>query len=204
MRKLAACFIVFISFIAVPSALFADVIDQSGSQPPAEKITVIAELHELISTHTTYFRGGTLLISYPVSPKFSLGLGAEYSYVGFHFDNGYDLTHFKLMPVFIDSRITFSNGKKFVPFFRLSPGITFDSYIKQDDKKQPPTPPSSSPLPYQVKDTGLYVYAGAGGTYKINNYFGLIAEAGFKGYHMTFNNLDINPHGLVFGLGLAF
>jgi hypothetical protein len=208
MKNLVLFFIGIACLALISSTLSAQIHEETDSQERSKKIMVIAELHELISTHTTYFKGGNLVLSYPATRKVFIGLGTEYSYVNYHFDNGYDLTNFKLIPVFIDSRVKLLDGTKFVPFLRLSTGITFASYLKQDKKIHPPSPsppsPSSSPSPYQVNEKGLYLYTGMGFIYSINKYFGLVVEAGFTGYHMSLNNLDVNPHGLVFGLGLVF
>jgi hypothetical protein len=43
-----------------------------------------------------------------------------------------------------------------------------------------------------------------GCSYKISRFFTPFIEFGLKGFHMSLNNLDINPHGLVLALGLEF
>lgn len=161
-----------------------------------KKLRITTEALYLRTTHTTKFKGADVIGSYLLTPSLSVGFGVEYSYISFHFDNNYNLTHVNFYPVFLDSRLDVTKNTLFTPFLHLSTGITFAKYIKEniDDLGKF----------YHVSETGLYLYSGIGVSYKINSYISTFIELGFKGYHMSFHDLDVNPHGLAIRLGLNF
>ena len=171
---------------------------QIGKEKPHidKKIFATVELQNLNSTHGTNFKGADVVVSYQLSPSFSLGLGPEYSYTGYHFDNGYNLTKLKFLPVFADSKLDLSKGRTITPFLHLSTGISFANYYKEDV--------NALGTLYHVSESGLYAYSGFGVSCKLGNSISTFIETGFKGFHMSFNALDINPHGLTFRLGLKF
>lgn len=154
------------------------------------------EVQNLSSTHGTTFNGVDFVVSYPVLHSFSVGLGTEYSHTGYHFDNGWNLTNLKFVPVFIDSKLDLTKHTILTPFVHLSSGISFASYTKEDI--------NALGKFYPVSEKGLYLYSGIGLSFRISNYFATFIDLGFKGYHMSFNALDVNPHGLTFRFGLEF
>ena len=161
-----------------------------------KKIRITAEVQNLLSTHGTNFKGADVVGSYLLTPSLSLGLGIEYSYTSFHFDNNYNLTNLNFYPVFLDSKLDLTRNTLLTPFLHLSTGISFVNYIKEslDDLGKF----------YHVSETGLYLYSGIGISYKVNTNISTFIDMGFKGYHMSFQNLDVNPHGLNIRLGLNF
>lgn len=161
-----------------------------------QKIKIAMEVQSLSSTHGTTFNGVDFVVSYPVSPSFSVGLGTEYSHTGYHFDNGWNLTNLKFVPVFIDSKLDLTKHTILTPFVHLSTGISFANYTKEDINQLGKF--------YPVSEKGLYLYSGIGLSFRISNYFATFIDLGFKGYHMSFNALDVNPHGLTFRFGLEF
>jgi hypothetical protein len=48
------------------------------------------------------------------------------------------------------------------------------------------------------------MYGGYGFQFRINRELSTLLEIGFKGFHMSFNALDVNPHGLTAKAGLVF
>jgi hypothetical protein len=162
----------------------------------SKKIIFIPEFQNLHSTHTTNFNGGSLIIDYQYSKTLYFGIGAEFSLAKFHGDNGWNLTNLKFFPLFIDFKLKLTRNSVLVPFFHSSEGISFNSYNKEDA--------NSIGKPYNVAERGFYVYTGFGIIFRLSKYFEPIFDLGFKGYHMSFNNLDVNPHGLTMRLGLIF
>jgi hypothetical protein len=161
-----------------------------------QKIKITMEVQNLSSTHGTNFNGADLIVSYPLSPSFFVGLGTEYSHTGYHFDNGWNLTNLKFIPVFIDSKLNLTKNTILTPFVHLSSGISFASYTMEDI--------SALGKFYPVSEKGLYLYSGIGLSLKSSKYFATFIDLGFKGYHMSLNALDVNPHGLTLRLGLEF
>lgn len=163
--------------------------------PENKKYTIFVGIQDLYSTHDTNFKGVEVVENYHLSPKFLLGLGVEYSHCGYHFDNGFNLTNLRFVPVFIDSKMNLTHDKVFTPYLHLASGVSFANYNKQDALTLGPTS--------HISEEGLYLYSGAGITFKIKHLAMAYFDLGFKGYHMSFNDLDVNPHGLTFKLGIG-
>ena len=180
----------FISF-----TLSAQVQEEKDFQGQGDRVNLILGIQDLKSTHNTYFKGGSLIVNYAITPVFFLGLGAEYSYCPFHHDNTSDLSNLSFMPLFIDTRMSLRKDGKLIPYWRFSTGVSFATYTNKELDTQR--------NPYLVKDRGLYMLTAIGCSYKISRFFTPFIEIGLKGFHMSFDNLDINPHGLVLTLGLV-
>jgi len=161
-----------------------------------KKLFIVPEFHGLHTTHGSNFSGKSIILNYQYSKTFYFGLGAEFSLATFHGDNGWNLHNLKFIPVFLDFKLSVTKNKLLVPFFHTSEGISFNNYKKEADNYNGKS--------YNVSEKGLYVYAGIGVLFKIRKYLKPIIDIGFKGYHMSFNNLDVNPHGLTFRFGLMF
>ena len=161
-----------------------------------KKYFVLAEYQRLRSTHGSVFNGFNLVFSKKINTSNTVGLGLEYSWAPFHGDNGFNLFNLSFLPVFIDYRHYFFNDKKLNPFLVANFGYTFSGYEEEEDGK-----------PFtrnRIKEGGIYLAGGFGLSYKICSNLLLTANLGFKGFHNTFNNLDINPHGIVLRSGISY
>ncbi|HAH22236.1 MAG TPA: hypothetical protein DCL77_00430 [Prolixibacteraceae bacterium] len=170
----------------------------------------IAGYQDLKSTHQNHFRGFNVMAGYNFSPKLSLGIEVEDVFSLHHDDNGWKLSELRLIPVIVDARYLIGENKFIVPFVEVSTGITFLKYYKKVkvDAGSPDVTETDGPwffgLPFLVKETGLYTYFGAGTYFRISKHFMPFVGIGFKGYKMSFNGLDINPHGINFEIGCKF
>lgn len=198
---------IFIIFIfpnpldaSVPGNIFSSHLKDSTKKTDAtrynEKFKIVVGLQNLYSTHSTNFKGVGLVVSYLLSPVFAVGLGTEYSTCAYHFDNGWNLTNLRFLPVFLDARYDLKKKSFLTPFLHLSTGASFANYTKENI--------NALGKFYHVSEQGLYLYSGAGISFRLGNYISTFVELGFKGYHMSFNALDVNPHGLTFRFGLEF
>ena len=176
-----------------------------AQRPPVETIDrsiqpsrylITAEWQSLYSTHSNFFHGVSLLFQKQVSPAWRTGVGLEYSYSPYHDDNGWKLYHLKFLPLLADVQYRVVNKKKGDIFLQLTPGFSFISYDKAEE--------SSNWKPYPVHETGLYLYAGSGVHVNVAKNLQTVLGLGIKGFHMSFNNLDVNPHGLVGRAGLQY
>ena len=214
MKKLGLLFIWIFTILVCN----ADIIDNKSSEAKKEgkfdsiieKSFIIASYQNLRSTHVDHFTGFNVMAGYYVTPKFSLGIGVEDVYGQRHDDNGFKLSEMRLVPVIIDARYLIGENKFIVPFVELSTGITFLKYYKklQVPAGSPDITETDGPFffgpAFLVKEKGLYTYLGSGAYFKICKHFMPFIGIGFKGYNMTFNNLDINPHGLNYEIGVKF
>jgi hypothetical protein len=148
------------------------------------------------SSHGNNFTGLSFTVNYSVSRKVYIGLGTEFSYSPLHIDNGWRLSYLKFFPIYLDFKMNLKEYKRVWPFINLSAGISFVTYKKEDYFK-----PGN---PFRVSEKGLYVFSGTGCYIRITQKITSIIVLGFKGFHMSFNNLDVNPHGLTMRIGLMF
>ncbi len=166
-----------------------------GQQDPSiRRLHYRIEFQDLYTTHADHFRGASLIISKSLSPVFSLGISAEFSGAASHPDNGWNLYQLRFLPVCIDEQFKLSKQSKIYPVIHFAQGISFIRYLKET--------PALPGIKQFIKETGLYAYGGAGLVWQLSHRLSLLAEAGLKGFHLSTNNLDINPHGVVFRAGI--
>lgn len=162
--------------------------------PAPGKLQLIAEYQDLYTTHRDHFRGVSFIVAKAVSPWLRLGAGAEYSAHSYHFDNDWNLYHLHFIPVFVDEQLKLKNSRRLFPVIHLSEGLTYSSYQKEV---------IADPGRIQtIHEVGVYLYGGTGVTYRVSNKVGVSVEAGMKGFHNSFNDLDVNPHGITGRLGI--
>ncbi|WP_447642644.1 MULTISPECIES: hypothetical protein [Chitinophagaceae] len=152
-----------------------------------------AEYNYLYSTHSTKFRGPTLLADRDLNKHWAIGFGMGYNTCPYHPDNGYDLKDLKLIPVFASLQYTFNRNQLFDPYALFKTGITFMSY---DQKAE-----NANEQYERIHSKGWYTYLGGGSTVNLNHQLQLYINIGLIGYKMSFNDLDINPHGVAGNIG---
>jgi len=152
-------------------------------------------IDDLYSTHSTHFPGLSAGINRKVGKVWDLGISAGAAYTPSHPDNGWEIKHLLLIPVYVNQYLNFSREKRINPFLHLEEGITLSNYNRSDAVGTPF---------YHVREAGFYGYFGAGICSDNRKKIGCKMEAGLKGYKLSFNNLDINPHGFAMSLGLRY
>lgn len=150
----------------------------------------------LRSTHSDFFNGPSFKIDRNLPGHFKPGIGIGYAATDLHRDNGLILYRMKLLPIYGNVTYDFYSKSKFEPFAEVSAGISFVHYDQATDEDLVTT--------VRVKEEGLYLYGGFGLRYKASKHLSPYLAAGFKGYHNSFNDLDINPHGVTFQGGIRF
>lgn len=174
-------------------------LSKAQSQTKTDSVPVFsyAVAYEFLrSTHQDFFNGPSFKISRNLPGHLKPGLGIAYATDYEHHDNGLILYHLKLLPVYANLAYDLHNQSRIEPFAEASAGITFVRYDQGTDQHPHETVP--------VKEQGLYLYAGFGARFKIATHFSPYLAAGFKGYHNSTNDLDINPHGITFQGGFRF
>jgi len=181
--------------------------NKTNSNLLSRRINVSLELQKLNTTHDTHFSGFGSVLSYQLSPSYSVGLGVEYAHSGFHPDNGWDLTKLNFIPVFIDSKLNLTKTRKVTPFAHLSTGITFKNYQKVWSDNPSPEYAGRYKVPptgvYNISEEGWYMYTGIGTSFKINRKLSTTFDVGIKAFHMSRNPWQINPRGLTMKLGIT-
>ncbi|PZP43681.1 MAG: hypothetical protein DI598_15515 [Pseudopedobacter saltans] len=153
-----------------------------------------AEYNYLYSTHSTKFRGPSVYLDKELNKHWAIGLGAGYNTCAYHPDNGYDLKDLKLVPIFASLTYTFSHNRLLDPYALFKTGVSIMSYDQKEENDN---------NPYQkIHSTGWYTYLGGGSAINISKSLQAYLNIGLIGYKMSFNDLDINPHGVAGNIGL--
>lgn len=150
----------------------------------------------LRSTHGTIFYGPSLKLNHLYKNGWESGVGLEYAATPLHHDNGYVLSRLKFVPVYGNLKYNFKIGKKLKTFAESSLGISFNKYDIADGN----TPNNTK----KKEEKGFYLYDGGGIKYSLVKGIIVFSGIGFKGYKMSKNDMDVNPHGLSFLLGCTF
>lgn len=157
-------------------------------------LVLIGEMQHVHTTHHGSIFGGSIVAGKFISRSAMVGLGMELSYKDKirTYDINFDIHSFRPIPVFADFRVLLSSGKV-IPYIELAPGVAFIHYLKNEFSKGE----------HFVWQTGFYAYAGTGLIYKISNKISASGAIGVKGYHISSNVYEVNPHGLTYRFGVV-
>lgn len=184
-------FLIYLFFIAMP--FLANAQQQSNG---VGKFSVSPAFELLRSTHSNLFYAPSVKVNYLFKNGWEPGIGIEYSTTPIHHDNEFVLYKLKFIPVYGNLKYNFRTTKKIKPYAEASVGISFNNYDIAAD--------ASPNVTNKVSEDGLYIYTGFGTKYSLTPRFNTFVAVGFKGYKMSTNDLDINPHGFSFTLGFTF
>ena len=156
---------------------------------------VIGDIQALRSTHDNYFLGGSIMVARPFSRTVELGIGVEVSHARYHPDNGWQLHHLYFIPLFVATRFNLVRKRKTTVYLQTDQGVSLAHYQKQDGKV--------SQIPYGVTEYGYYGYAGGSIRWQVIRHVLIQVETGMKSFHLSTNELTVNPHGLTLRLGVV-
>ncbi|GAB3432639.1 hypothetical protein [Niabella aquatica] len=159
------------------------------------KHSLTFNLDDLYSTHGDHFPGATIEISRPLSDRIDVSIATGFAYTPTHPDNGWEINNLLLIPTYLSQYIRLTRQRPVHFFVHLSQGLTILNYNKSDVPGQPF---------YHIREGGFYGYAGVGVLINIKNRISGKVEAGLKSYKLSFDDLDINPHGMAMSLGLTY
>ncbi|ANH81478.1 hypothetical protein A8C56_11235 [Niabella ginsenosidivorans] len=153
-------------------------------------------IENLYSTHGNSFPGLSAAYHQGLGSKWELGAGMEYSNASTHNDNRWNLYHLYFFPFYFSEYYKCPAPGNWVPNLHLQEGLGFINYYKEF-QDHPGTR-------YYINEHGFNGFAGIDTHYYFSVLSGVFAEAGLKGFHLSFNNLDVNPHGLTAKLGYVY
>ena len=145
------------------------------------------------STHGNLFKSGSFCVSKMMSKRYEAGIGIETAFTSKHHDNGFVLYKLKFIPLFANLKYHFNKVNKFNFYAESSLGLSINRYHRASD--------NSPNMKIRIMEKGVFAYLGGGVRYPISKKINLVTGVGIKGYKMSFNVLDINPHGLSGMLG---
>lgn len=150
----------------------------------------------LYSTHGTKYRGFGINVETSLSNRSQVGLGIERIYCPYHYDNGLNLSNLHLVPIYAMIRYNIFISRWLQPYFKVAIGVTFMGYEEQKAH--------TAEVVVKRSTTGVYNYGGLGTTIVLKKGIDFFIDMGMVGYKMSWNALDINPHGVAGKTGLLF
>lgn len=174
----------------------------TGTINAQEKIAAIKPLmftplfESMRSTHGNFFYSGSFCVSRMLNSRYEAGLGAETAFTPIHHDNGFVLYKLKFFPLYGNLKYHFNKTGRLDFFTESSLGISFNNYEQATD--------DAPNIKTRVKEKGVFAYIGGGLRFPISKKINFVTGIGVKGYKMSFNSLDINPHGISAMLGFNF
>ena len=159
------------------------------------RLLVTGDVQSLKSTHGNYFAGGSIAVVRPFTRTVDLGLGAEVSHARYHSDNGWQLHDLYFLPLVVVTRFNLIHTGKRTVYLHVAPGICRTHYQKQNV--------TVSETPHAVTEYGYYTYAGGGIRWQALRHVLLQVETGMKSFHLSTDELTVNPHGLTLRLGMT-
>ena len=181
---------------SLPVIFATAALSASAQEAPFPKFMFSPAAEFLRSTHSNFFNGPSIKVNYQGKSRFRPGIGIEYSTTSIHHDNGYVLYDVKIFPIYANLKYEFNPQSRISAYTEASVGISFVKYKEAED----PTPQNTHP----VSESGLYLYGGFGLRYRAAKRLWPFIGAGFKGFHNSANDLDVNPHGISFQAGISF
>ena len=161
-----------------------------------KKLLMFSPLFEsLKSTHGNLFYSGSFTVSKMLNKRYEAGFGIETAFTQRHHDNGFVLYKLKFIPLFGNVKYHFKKVYRFDIYAESSIGLSFNRYHRATD--------NSPNIKTRIKEKGVFAYIGTGIRYPISKKISLVTGVGIKGYKMSFNVLDINPHGISGMLGFS-
>ena len=177
------CLLMFFCFFYLPAAMFAQ------NKAVTKQAIMFSTLFEnMKSTHGNVFSSGSFVVSKMLNKKFEAGFGIETAFTSKHHDNGFVLYKLRFIPLFGNVKYHFNKAGKFDFFTESAIGLSFNRYHRARDE--------SPNIKTRVREKGVFAYIGGGLRYPISKQINLVTGIGIKGYKMSFNVLDINPHGI--------
>lgn len=153
------------------------------------------DAEELYTTHDDFFHGVYVSRKWALSDRVWLGPEVGFTGAPEHTDNGWYLTKLRFLPVAMVADWYPRGGRNGGLFLEAGAGPSFNTYRKLED------PIASS---FRVRETGLYARVAAGYAVQLQKQVRLFFSVGMKGYHISTNVWDVNPHGICAGLGAVF
>lgn len=153
-------------------------------------------LEDLYSTHGDHFPGISASCNRYFGKKWELGAGVGYAGAGYHEDNGWNLYQLDFIPLYLSGSFYAGASRRWRPYLHLQDGVSFVQYDKEFQDRPG--------MRHRIHECGFFGYGGAGIDVTISGRSGLFLESGVQAFHLSFNNLDVNPHGFAFKLGYVY
>jgi hypothetical protein len=150
---------------------------------------------ELYTTHDDFFHEMRISRMWTISHHVSLGPSVGVAGAPEHTDNGWDLTRLRFLPVALVADWCPLRGRRGNLLLEGGAGPSFNSYRKRED-------PIAAAFP--VRETGLYARLAAACSVRLQDQIRLCFSVGMKGYHISGNVWDVNPHGVFAGIGCSW
>ena len=161
---------------------------------------LVVEGQYLRSSHSQTIYGGSVMLGYRVSPSLTAGIGCEISHIDslFTHDRYTTVLEFTPMPIYADARFNLIQNSKVTPYVNLAAGMSSITFERKRFDMSGGNMESRG-----VHQNGFFFKAGFGLLFNINKYISPSVNASFKGFHISSNTNEINPHGVTIQVGMV-
>jgi hypothetical protein len=165
----------------------------------SRQILLVLEAQRLRSSHSQTIYGGSAMLGYRVNPTLSAGIGIEVSHTDslYTHDRYRSVLNFTPIPIYAETRFDLIENSKVTTYLNLAMGM---SSIDYERKRFDAT--GGNMENRHVHQNGFFLKGGFGLVFNINKYISPLVNASCKGFHISSNTREINPHGVTFQVGL--
>jgi hypothetical protein len=176
---------------------------KSGSAsggPKSSHFILVPEAHHLRSTHSQTIYGASVMVGYRITPSFSAGIGCEVSRTDslLTHDRYTTVLKFTPTPIYAEARFNLIQNSFVTPYLNLAMGMSSITYERKRFDKS-----GASIEDKNVHQRGFFFKGGAGLLFHISNTVSPSINASFKGFHVSGNPYEVNPHGVVIQVGVV-
>ncbi len=166
----------------------------------SDHFILVVEAQRMRSTHSQTIYGGSVFLGYSINRSFSAGIGGEVSYADslYTHDKSATVFFFKPIPMYGEVRFISKWNSRFIPYAHLAVGMSSITYHLQ---RHEPTPGNVQHL--NVYQRGFFVNAGFGLLFPISKRIAPSIGISLKGFHISKNPYEINPHGITIQAGIV-
>jgi hypothetical protein len=172
----------------------------AAADPKSRHFMLVPEVQHLRSTHSQTIYGASVMLGYRISPSLSAGIGCEISRTDslLTHDRYITVLKFTPVPIYGEVRIDLIRHSAVTPYLNLAAGMSSISYERKRLDSSGGTLESKS-----VHQNGFFFKGGFGLLFRLNKYLSPTVNASFKGFHMSRNPYEINPHGVTIQVGVV-
>ncbi|HMI67347.1 MAG TPA: hypothetical protein VK517_14985 [Cyclobacteriaceae bacterium] len=190
------CQIIFV-FLLIAQISWAQ---KSESDPKSRHFILVPEVHHLRSTHSQTIYGASVMVGYRITPTLWAGFGCEVSRTDslFTHDRHTRVLKFTPVPIYAEARFDLIRNSIVTPYLNLAAGMSFITY----ERKRLDTSGSMVDDKH-IFQNGFFFKGGAGLLFHLSNTISPSINASLKGFHMSGNPYEINPHGVTIQAGVV-
>lgn len=176
-------------------------LDPAGRKHKNSHFIVAVQFQRLRSTHSQTIYGASIFFGRQIHSSLTAGIGCEVSYVErlYTHNKSFNIFYFRPIPIYGEVRFISQRNSRFVPYAHLATGMSSITYHLQRYD-----PIIGSVQHKNVYQYGFFVNVGFGLLFSVTKHIAPSIGVSFKGFHISGNPYEINPHGITLQAGVVW